>query len=118
MEATSRERYIRMTARKIRRVIDEVRGKKANEAMSILHFMPYSAAKVIEKNLKCAIANAAEKWGVSSDNLILSEIYADDGPMYKRAKPRAQGRIYRRLKRTSHLTVKVSIDKGQMSKSK
>jgi large subunit ribosomal protein L22 len=109
MESRSKESYIRMPARKLRRVINEVRGKKVSEALNILKFMPYFAAKVVEKNLVNAMANASEKWGAVSDNLVVSEIYADDGPMLKRAKPRAQGRIYRILKRTSHLTVKVKV---------
>jgi len=109
MEVKSKESYIRMPARKLRRVINEVRGKKVPEALNILKFMPYFAAKVVEKNLVNAVANASEKWGVVSDNLIVSEIYADEGPTYKRAKPRAQGRIYKILKRTSHLTVQVKV---------
>lgn len=117
MEAKSKEKYIRIPARKIRRIINEVRGKSADEALNILRLMPYSAAKVIEKNLKAAIANAVEKYGITSSVLKLSEIYADEGPTYKRARPRAQGRIYRILKRTSHLTVKVSVN-DQLSKAK
>ncbi len=118
MEAQAKQKYIRMTARKIRRVINEVRGKNVDEAVNILRFMPYFAARVVEKNLICAVANAAEKWGVSSEGLVLSEIYVDEGPTYKRAKPRAQGRVYRRTKRTSHLTVKVSVDKKLLNKAK
>lgn len=116
MEAKSRQKYIGMPARKVRRVINEVRGKNVNEAMNILRFMNYSAARVVEKNLLSATANAAEKWGIASEGLIISEIYADDGPMYKRARPRAQGRIYRRIRRTSHLTVIVSVDKSRLNK--
>ncbi len=70
--------------------------------------MPYFAARVVEKNLKAAVANAQEKFGVGADALKISEIFADESQTYKRGKPRAQGRIYRRLKRTSHLTIKVS----------
>lgn len=117
MEAKAKQTDIKMTARKLRRVINEVRGKSVNEAMTILRFMPYFAARVVEKNLTAAVANAAEKYGVSSDVLKLSEVYADDGPMFKRAKPRAQGRIYRRLKRTSHLTLKVSVDQNLTKKA-
>ncbi len=109
MEARSKESYIRMPARKLRRVIDAVRGKNLPEALNILKFMPYFAAKVVEKNLVNAAANASEKWGVMSDNLMVSEIFADEGPTYKRDKPRAQGRIYKIMKRTSHLTVKVKV---------
>ena len=108
MEAKARQTNIKMTARKLRRVINEVRGKSVNEALDMLRFMPYFAAKVVEKNLKAAAANAFEQAGVKADALKISEIFADESVTYKRGKPRAQGRIYRRLKRTSHLTIKVS----------
>ena len=108
MEAKARQTNIKMTARKLRRVINEVRGKSVNEALDMLRFMPYFAAKVVEKNVKAATANAFEMAGVKSDALKVSEIFADESVTYKRGKPRAQGRIYKRLKRTSHLTVKVS----------
>ncbi len=108
MEAKSRQTDIRMTARKLRRVINEVRGKSVLEAQDMLRFMPYFAARVVEKNLKAAVANAQEKYGVSADVLKISEIFADESATFKRGKPRAQGRIYKRLKRTSHLTLKVS----------
>ena len=108
MEAKARQTNIKMTARKLRRVIKEVRGKAVNDALDMLRFMPYFAARVVEKNVKAAAANAFELAGVKSDALKVSEIFADESVTYKRGKPRAQGRIYKRLKRTSHLTVKVS----------
>ena len=108
MEAKSRQTNIKMTARKLRRVINEVRGKAVNEALDMLRFMPYFAARVVEKNVKAAAANAFEQAGVKSDALKVSGISADESVSYKRGNTRAQGRIYKRLKRTSHLTVKVS----------
>lgn len=108
MEAQAKQTGISMTARKLRRVINEVRGKAVVEAQTMLRFMPYFAARVVEKNLKAAVANAQERFGVGADALKISEIFADESQTFKRGKPRAQGRIYRRLKRTSHLTVKVS----------
>ena len=108
MEAKARQTNIKITARKLRRVINEVRGKAVNDALDMLRFMPYFAARVVEKNVKAAAANAFEMAGVKSDALKVSEIFADESVTYKRGKPRAQGRIYKRLKRTSHLTVKVS----------
>lgn len=107
-EAKSRQTDITMPARKLRRVIREISGKDVNEAIKILKFMPYFAARVVEKNLIAAIANAKEKFGATPDKLKVSEVYADESTTLKRGKPRAQGRIYRRLKRTSHLTLKVS----------
>jgi len=108
MEAKARQTDIKMTVRKLRRVINEVRGKSVVDAQNMLRFMPYFAARIVEKNLKAAIANAKEKFGVGPDSLKVSEIYADESSTYKRGRPRAQGRMYSRLKRTSHLTVKVS----------
>ena len=87
---------------------NEVRGKMASDALRILKFMPYFAARVVEKNLTAAIANASEKFDGTAGALKVSEIYADESVTYKRARPRAQGRMYKRLKRTSHLTVKLT----------
>ena len=103
MEAKAKQTDIKMTARKLRRVI--------NEAQDMLRFMPYFAARVVEKNLKAAVANAQEKYGVSAESLKISEIFADESQTFRRGKPRAQGRIYKRLKRTSHLTLKLSDNK-------
>ena len=108
MEAKARQTDIKMTARKLRRVINEVRGKSVVEAQDMLRFMPYFAARVVEKNLKAAVANAQEKYGVSAESLKVSEIFADESVTYKRARPRAQGRMYKRFKRTSHITVKLT----------
>jgi len=110
MEASAKQTNIKTTARKLRRVINEVRGKNVQDAIKILRFMPYEAAKIVLHNLLSAVANAQEK-GLSAETLIVSEVFADESVTYKRAKPRAQGRIYRRLKRTSHLTVKVGVKK-------
>lgn len=111
MEAKAIQKDIRMPARKLRRVINVVRGKSVIEAIRILKFMPYFAARMVEKNLKVAVANAAEKSGMTAEQLKVSEIYADESSTLKRGKPRAQGRIYKRLRRSSHLTVKVSDKK-------
>ena len=111
MEAKARQTNIKMTARKLRRVIDVIRGKTVKDASALLRFMPYFAARVVEKNLKVAVANAVERYGVREKALSISKIYADESTAYKRGRPRAQGRMYRRLKRTSHLTVVVSDTK-------
>ena len=107
-ESMAKQTDIKMPARKLRRVINEVRGKSVTDAIKILKFMPYFAARVVEKNLKDAIANANEKFGGKPESLKVSEIFADESATYKRGKPRAQGRIYRRLKRSSHVTVKLA----------
>ncbi len=107
-EAKAKQTNIKMPARKLRRVINEVRGKSVEEAVRILRFMPYFAARVVEKNLTAAVANASEKFGANAASLKVSEIYADESITLKRARPRAQGRMYSRMKRTSHLTVVVA----------
>jgi large subunit ribosomal protein L22 len=80
--------------------------------------MPYFAAEVVAKNLACAVANAQNKYGVGPDSLVVSEVFADDGPTLKRVRPRAQGRMYKILKRSSHLTVTVSIVENKNVKAK
>lgn len=87
MEAKAKQTDIKMTARKLRRVINEVRGKKVLEAQDMLRFMPYFAARVVEKNLKAAVANAQEKYGVSAESLKISEIFADESQTFRRGKP-------------------------------
>ncbi len=110
METQAKQTFIIMSPRKIRRVINEVRGKRVPEAYNMLRLMPYAAAKVVLKNLINAASNARVQFGIEDPNqLLVSEIYADEGPAYKRFKPRAQGRIYKREKPTSHLTVKVKV---------
>jgi len=106
-EAKSRQTNISMPARKLRRVMKEVRGKSAVEAIKILKFMPYFAARVVEKNLVSAIANANQKFGASAEDLKVTEVYADESKTLRRGRPRAQGRMYKRFKRTSHLTLTV-----------
>ena len=108
MEAKAKQTDIKMTARKLRRVINEVRGKAVVEAQHMLRFMPYFAARVVEKNLKAAVANAREQYGVAPEALKISQIFADESVTYKRARTRAQGRMYSRMTRTSHLTLVVS----------
>lgn len=108
-QASAKQRNIIMTTRKLRRVINEVRGKKAIEAYNMLRMMPYRASDVVLKKLIDAIHNARVKYNVSPEQLYISEILADGGRTLVRYKPRAQGRIYRREKRTSHLSLTVSV---------
>lgn len=107
-QAIAKQTNIKMPARKLRRVINEIRGKVASEALRMLKYMPYFAARIVEKNLNAAVANAQEKFDGRADNLKVSEIFADESVTYKRARPRAQGRMYKRLKRTSHITIKLT----------
>jgi large subunit ribosomal protein L22 len=112
MQATAKARYIRVTPRKARRVVDLIRGLPATEAQAVLRFAPQSASDPIGKVLASAIANA-EHSGNRPDlsELRVSKAWVDEGPTLKRFRPRAQGRGYRINKRTSHITVIVS-DEG------
>lgn len=102
-----------MSPRKVRRVVDEIRGKTAAEAVTILRFMPYSAAREVEKTLKSAMYNLvhADKSSITEEEaneLRIVEAYADQGPTLKRIQPRARGRWYPILKKSSHITVVLS----------
>jgi large subunit ribosomal protein L22 len=109
LEASSSQRYIIMSHRKLRRVVNVIRGKHAVEALNILRLMPYDAATVVLKKLVEAIYNAKQKYDVSPSSLVVSQVFVDEGPAYKRFKPRAQGRMYKREKPTAHLTLTVSV---------
>jgi large subunit ribosomal protein L22 len=110
MEATAKARYVRVTPRKARRVVDLIRGMPADQAQATLAFAPQSASDPIGKVLASAIANAAHNSHVDSRSLVVSRAWVDEGPTLKRFRPRAQGRGYRINKRTSHITVIVSDD--------
>lgn len=110
MEARAIGRYLRVTPRKARLVLDAVRGKSANEALGILKFTPNEAAKYIRRLLESAIANAENNYAMDRETLRLVRAYADNGPMLKRIHPRAMGRAFRIMKRMSHITVVVAED--------
>lgn len=98
-------RYVRISSRKAKAVIDLIRGKKVTEAEAILMHTPKAASPIVEKLLKSAIANAENNQDMAKDNLYVAEVYADQGPTLKRFMPRAQGRATRIRKRTSHITI-------------
>jgi large subunit ribosomal protein L22 len=108
MEARAKARYVRVTPRKARRVVDQIRGMAADEAQAALAFAPQSASDPVGKVLASAIANAGQTRPVDARSLVVSRAWVDEGPTLKRFRPRAQGRGYRILKRTSHITVIVS----------
>ena len=107
LEARATLRYARISARKVKIVADLIRGKDAQEALSIVKFTPKASSEVIEKLLKSAIANAENNHGMNRGNLIVSEIYANQGPTLKRIRPAAKGSAVRIRKRTSHVTIKL-----------
>jgi large subunit ribosomal protein L22 len=107
MEAKAIARHIRIAPRKIRIVIDLIRGKNVGEAFAILKYTPKVGAEVVEKVLKSAIANAEHNCDLNADALYVSEVYVDQGPTLKRIHPRSRGQAFKILKRTSHVTLVV-----------
>ena len=100
-------KYIRMSLHKIRRVIDQLRGRSYQEALMILEFLPYDASGPIWQVIHSAAANAKHNYGLDKKKLIIDQIFADEGAKIKRIRPRAQGRAYKILKPTCHITVSV-----------
>ena len=108
MEAKAVAKYIRIAPRKVRVVMNLIRGKSIAEAFAILKFTPKAGADVIEKVLKSAVANAENNFDMNVDKLYVSSAYVDQGPTLKRIHPRSRGQAFSILKRTSHVTVIVS----------
>jgi large subunit ribosomal protein L22 len=98
-------KYIRISPRKVKIVLDLIRGKKADEALAILMYTPKAAAPVVEKLLASAIANAENNLGMDRESLYVAETFANEGPTMKRYWARSHGRADQILKRTSHITV-------------
>ena len=107
LEATATLSYSRISARKVKIVADLIRGKKVDEALAIVKFTPKAGSEALEKLLKSAIANAENNHGMNRGNLVVSEIYANQGPTLKRIRPAAKGSAVRIRKRTSHVTIKL-----------
>lgn len=100
-------RFVRMSPRKARQVVDLIRNKDIGEALAILQLTPRRASTVVEKVLKSAVANAENNHGMDPDQLYVAECYVDQGTIWKRMKPRARGMADQILKRTCHVTVVV-----------
>jgi large subunit ribosomal protein L22 len=110
MEAQACSRYVRQSPRKIRIVMNEVRGKKVGDALNYLHFSPKKGSDVIEKTLRSAVSNLLQKAddaNIDPDSLIVSKAFVNGGPHMKRFRPASMGRISRLNKPTSHVTVVV-----------
>jgi len=105
MEARATAKYVRMAPRKVRLVLDSIRGKYAQEALNTLKFVPNHAADEIANVIKSAVANATNNHEMAGQYLTVARCFVDPGPTQKRVQPRAQGRAYRILKRTSHITI-------------
>lgn len=111
MQAKAVARTVRIAPRKVRLVIDLIRGKQVGEAVAILNLTPKAASPIVEKVLKSAIANAEHNYEMDINNLVITEAFADEGPTLKRFRPRAMGRASQINKRTSHITIVVSEKK-------
>jgi large subunit ribosomal protein L22 len=98
-------RFARISAQKARIVMDVIRGNPVEDALTKLRFIQRRASPMISKVLRSALANATQKAGLQGDDLVVWRAFVDDGPMWKRWKPRAQGRAYPRLRRSCHLSI-------------
>ena len=108
MEARAVTRYVRISPRKARMVVDLIRGKSVEQAREILAFTNKGAAEVVQKTLNSAVANAEDQQHVRPESLYVKTCYVDEGPTLKRFRPRAKGAASRIRKRTSHITVIVA----------
>jgi large subunit ribosomal protein L22 len=106
-EVRAQAKWLRITPRKARLVVDHIRGRTVPEARSVLAFTPRAAAREIEKVLASAVANAEANHNLLGDELVITSAYVDEGPTIKRWRPRARGRIARVKKRTCHVTLKL-----------
>ncbi|OLN32411.1 50S ribosomal protein L22 [Desulfosporosinus metallidurans] len=111
MQAKAVAKYVRISPRKVRQVVNLIRGKKVSDAFAILQFTPNGSTDDVTKVLKSAVANAGHNYDMDVDDLIITEICVDQGPTLKRIKPRAMGRADQIRKRTSHITVVVGEKK-------
>lgn len=121
MEAKAKARFVRMSARKVRRVADLIRGRNVEEALNILAFTPKTAALPLEKTLKSATANALSLEGTAklkAEDLWIKKILVDGGPIIKRIRPTGMGRAFRIRKRTNHITIVVTDGKEEEAELK
>ena len=108
MEARAIARYVRVSPRKARVVVDQIRGKSVVRAREILAFTNRGIAETVEKTLNSAVANAENQHHVRPESLVVKTAYVDEGPTLKRIRPRAKGSASRINKRTSHITIIVA----------
>ncbi len=105
MDVKASGKYMRISAQKVRRIVGAVKGKPVENGLNTLKFMPQKSAKIVEKILRSAVANADNRGNLDVDALVIKNVIVDEGPTAKRFRPRARGRSTRILKRTSHITV-------------
>lgn len=111
MEARAIAKYIRISPRKVRQVVDLIRGKELREALAIVRNTPKGASEAVTKVINSAAANAEHNYDMDKDNLYIAEAFVDQGPTLKRFKPRAYGRADQMRRRTSHITIVVKEKK-------
>ena len=114
MQARAKSKYVRMSPRKIRRVLDQVRGKRVDQALDMLHFTPKIAAAPIEKTIRSAVANLGnleEGQRLDLNEIYITDAFVDQGPTLKRFRPMSMGRAGRIRKRTAHLTIIIEDSK-------
>ena len=107
MESKAVAKFVRIAPRKVRVVLDLIRGKNIAEAFAILKFTPKAGAEVVEKVLRSAVANAENNFDMDVDKLFIKTAFADGGPTMKRIHPRSRGQAFKILKRSSHITIAV-----------
>lgn len=115
-EAKAILRFVRVAPRKARVVVDLIRGQQVPKALAMLRLTPRNAAKVVEKILRSAVANAEQKEMGDGDSMWVSKAYVDGGPTYKRFRARSMGRANSIHKRTSHITIIVAAPSAGSSK--
>lgn len=108
MQANASLKFARIAPRKVQIVLDLIRNKPTKEALAILRHTPKAASEPLEKLLKSAVANAENNYNLDRDSLYVSQCYVTPGPTMKRIRPRAQGRAFRVLKRSSHVFITVA----------
>src|SRR5688572_26810870 len=107
MEARAVTKFVRLSPRKVRLVVDQIRGRGVEEALNILKFVPKRSAGIVEKTLRTAVANAENTQSVDVDRLYVKQVKVDEAGMWKRFMPRAHGRATSIRKRLSHITIVV-----------
>ena len=107
MQAKAIAKYVRISPLKVDFICKEIRGKQVDEALAILKFTPKKGARILEKVLNSAIANAEHNFGLNREDLFVSQAYANNAPVMKRWRPKAKGMAYPILKRSSHVGVVV-----------
>lgn len=107
-EVNAIAKYVKISPYKVRRVANQIRGRRAKDAIGILKMMPQRGADMIAAVVKSAMANATNNHNMNEENLVISELLVNEGPRHKRFQPKARGRVYQIIKRTSHISVKVA----------